>query len=236
MSDTPDRVDPSAAAMQGVNGYWRALDADDIRRGEHRTMIGAMWDDIGTLQFEFLRRQGLQPFHRLLDVGCGSLRGGVHFVRYLDKGRYCGIDANASLVDAGHHELALAGLDQRGARLVADANFDVGRFGETFDYAIAVSVITHLFTDHIQACLKRVRHVLEQNGTFYVTFFEAPETAHLDPITHAPGEITTSYTQDPFHQSFEELQTLAARVGMRARLIGDFGHPRGQRMAAFSPL
>lgn len=233
MSQRADRVDTSAAALQGVNGYWRALDADDIRRGEHRTMVGAMWDDIGRLQFEFLRAQGLQPQHRLLDVGCGSLRGGVHFVRHLDPDRYCGIDANASLVEAGHHELALAGLEGRGARLLADADFRVGHFGERFDYAIAVSLVTHLFFNHIQICLSRVAAVLAPGGRFYVTYFEAPEAAHLEPITHPPGEIVTAYAHDPFHQSFTELAALAERAGLSAENIGDFGHPRGQRMAVF---
>ncbi len=233
MADEEKRVDATAAAMRGVNGYWRALDADDIRRGEHRTMVGAMWDDIGHLQFEFLRAQGLEPRHRLLDVGCGALRGGVHFVRYLEPGRYCGLDANASLIEAGHHELAAAGLADRGARLAADGGFDVGRFGERFDMAIAVSLVTHLYANHIQICLARVAQALAPGGRFYVTFFEAPRAAHLAPITHAPGEITTHYANDPFHQSFDELAMLGARAGLRATLIGDFGHPRGQRMALF---
>lgn len=228
-----ERVDATAAALRGVNGYWRGLDADDIRRGEHRTMIGAMWDDIGRLQFEFLRSEGLEPRHRLLDVGCGSLRGGVHFVRYLEPGRYFGLDANASLIEAGHHELALAGLADRGAHLAADGDFDVGRFGERFDMAIAVSLVTHLYANHIQTCLSRVAAALAPGGRFYVTFFEAPNAAHLAPITHAPGEITTRYASDPFHQSFDELATLAGRAGLHARCIGDFGHPRGQRMAVF---
>ena len=228
-----ETVDAVAASMRGVNGYWRALDAEDIRRGEHRTMVGAMWDDIGRLQFEFLRAQGLEPHHRLLDVGGGALRGGVHFVRYLEPGHYCGLDANASLIEAGHHELALGGLADRGARLLADGDFNVGRFGERFDMAIAVSLITHLYTNHVQICLARVAEALVPGGRFFVTFFEAPHSAHLHPLVQPPGEITTHYANDPFHQSFEELATLATRAGLEASRIGDFGHPRGQRMVVF---
>ena len=233
MTSGNPRVDPTAAALQGVNGYWRALDAEDIQRGEHRTMVGALWDDIGRLQFEFLKHEGLEPRHRLLDVGCGALRGGVHFVRHLDPGHYCGIDANASLIEAGQHELALAGLDDRGAELLADVDFNVAAFGQRFDFAIAVSLVTHLYFNHIQICLARVAQSLATGGRFYVTFFEAPHAGHLAPINHAPGEITTAYAHDPFHQSFDELATLAGHAGLRAELIGDFGHPRGQRMAVF---
>ena len=54
------------------------------------------------------------PHHRLLDIGCGALRGGVHFVRYLEDGNYAGLDVNRSLIAAGHRELQSAGLHEKG--------------------------------------------------------------------------------------------------------------------------
>ena len=84
-----------------VNTYGRQLTEEEIRSGWHRQFVGGAWEEIGRLQFEYLRRQGLRPQHLLLDVGCGALRGGIHFVRYLEESHYCGIDINASLVEAG---------------------------------------------------------------------------------------------------------------------------------------
>jgi hypothetical protein len=55
-------------------------------------VVGGMWDEIGKLQFEFLVKEGLNPEHFLLDVAWGSLRVGVHFVRYLESDCYKGID------------------------------------------------------------------------------------------------------------------------------------------------
>lgn len=219
--------------MRGVNTYWRALDTDAIARGAHRELVGGLWDAIGRLQFEFLIGAGLQPHHRLLDVGCGALRGGVHFVGYLDPGHYAGIDANASLLEAGKQELAAAGLADRGAHLIANADFDVGRFGQRFDFALAVSLFTHLYLNHIQICLTRVAAVLAPGGRFHATFFEAPTPAHVAPITQMPGGQVTHYAADPFHQSFRELATLAKNAGLVAERIGDFEHPRAQRMIAF---
>lgn len=66
-----------------------------------------MWDELGKLQFDLLVQQGLKPQHFLLDVGCGSLRGGVHFIRYLEPGHYFGVDESRELLDAGRRiELA----------------------------------------------------------------------------------------------------------------------------------
>ena len=85
-----------------------------VKAGQHRELVGGLWDEMGELQMEFMRSRGLLPQHRLVDIGCGSLRGGVHFVRYLDPGNYYGLDHNQSLLDAGHGiELAAAGLQDR---------------------------------------------------------------------------------------------------------------------------
>ena len=75
-----------------INGYGRQLTDAEIESRAHRELVGGLWEELGVLQFEFLVKRGLKPHHRLLDVGCGALRGGVHFVRYLDPGCYHGID------------------------------------------------------------------------------------------------------------------------------------------------
>ena len=43
-----------------------------LKLGKHRQVVGGMWDEIGTLQLEFLKGRGLQAHDLLLDVGCGS--------------------------------------------------------------------------------------------------------------------------------------------------------------------
>jgi SAM-dependent methyltransferase len=96
----------------------------------------------------------------LLDLGCGALRGGLHFIRYLDTGNYYGMDVNASLIDAGKRELEEAKLADRKPQLLVTEGFELGAFATTFDYAIAVSVFTHLPMNHIIQCLVNVRPVL----------------------------------------------------------------------------
>ena len=69
------------------NVYGRQLTPEEIAAGLHREMVGGMWEEMGRLQLEFLQREGLTPEATLLDVGCGCLRAGVHFVRFLEPGR-----------------------------------------------------------------------------------------------------------------------------------------------------
>ena len=42
----------------------------------HRNTIGGNWNEMGKLQNNLLLEQGLKPHQILMDIGCGSLRGG----------------------------------------------------------------------------------------------------------------------------------------------------------------
>lgn len=216
------------------NAYGRQLTADEIADGAHRDFIGGMWETMGEMQLAFLQAQGLRPDHTLLDIGCGALRGGVHFIRYLAAGNYYGLDINASLIAAANHELQVEGLLDKQPHLLVDSLFEAHRFGQRFDYAIAQSVFTHLPMNHIIRCLAETQRVLAPGGTLFATFFEAPASAHLGQVAHAPGEIVTSYDQDPYHYSVDEFHWMAAAAGLTLHPIGDWNHPRAQRMLSFS--
>lgn len=225
--------DRLALEMAGVSEYALAWDDSELQYRNPREFIGGLWDEVGSLQYQFLLDQGLQPSMDLLDVGCGCLRGGLHFIRYLEPGRYVGVDINASLLRAGMLELRDASLLDRGATLQQTEHFDLQSLGRTFDVAIAISVFTHLFFNHIARCLHGIKRVLSSSGVFYATFFKAPTRLHLDPISHEPGGISTSYDKDPFHCHPQELAELAAWAGLQADYIGDWSHPRAQQMIAF---
>jgi cyclopropane fatty-acyl-phospholipid synthase-like methyltransferase len=193
-----------------------------------------MWNEIGKLQFDFLRTHGLLRQHKLLDIGCGALRGGIHFINYLDPGNYYGLDLNSSLIEAGRHELALAGLAFKNPHLAVSESFELQQFGEKFDYLLAVSVFTHLYANHILRCLAAAREVLAPDGKFFATFFAAPHSIHVAPIVHQPGGVKTEYDCDPFHYSPDEIRAMAKLADLSVEFIGEWNHPRGQQMLAFS--
>jgi hypothetical protein len=222
-----------SAAMANVNAYHRELTPEQIARGEHRHFVGAMWEEVGQAQFDFLKERGLKPEHKLCDTGCGALRAGIHFVRYLDAGNYYGLDINASLIEGGRLELDQAGLGGKAANLLVNDSFEMSRFGAKFDYLIAASLFTHLFANHIVRCLVEVRKVLAPEGQFFATFFQAPTSAHLEAIKHEIMGTITQYDRDPFHYSFEEMDFLGKVAGLRTELIGKWC-PRDQRMLVFT--
>jgi SAM-dependent methyltransferase len=227
----PSRLDP---VLLRLRGSWAQRLVDP---NWHRRAVGGRWEEMGRLQFDYLVAQGLEPSHAMLDVGCGSLRGGIHFIRYLDAGKYTGVDINPRLIDAGKRELRAAGLDAKRARLLVTRGFDFEKAGPTFDYALAQSVFTHIPLNDVTRCLVNVAKVLNSGGRFYAT-------VHLDPrgkngvsdLDHERPDgsiLATHYDRDPFHYALETLEWACEGTGLKVSCLGDWGHPHGQKMLLF---
>jgi ubiquinone/menaquinone biosynthesis C-methylase UbiE len=201
---------------------------------DHRAVVGGLWEQMGQKQFDYLVEQGLRPDHMFLDVGCGSLRGGVHFVRYLEPGRYHGLDIQQPLLDAGRKELAAAGLDPASASLLQDDAFRFGRFGRQFDFALAQSVFTHMPLNPIMRCLAEIERVLVPGGRFYATFFEHPGPRLNTEALQQPKGVTTYPDADPFHYDPDVFRWAVEGSTLDVSLVGDWDHPRNQQMLVFA--
>lgn len=196
----------------------------------HRAIVGGRWDDIGRLQHDFLLDQGLAATDRLLDIGAGAFRGGVHFAATLAPGHYFAIDRSADLLEAGYvAEIVPAGLGARFPRsnLAAVEDFSPP-FGVTFDVALAVSVFTHLPLPHLETCLRNLRPQMQRGGRLFVTVFEGPP----DVTVERPDGIITYPDRDPFHHARHDLLGLG-KGDWAGVWLGAWGHPRDQQMVVF---
>lgn len=201
---------------------------------DHRKAVGGLWDELGRKQFDFLVAEGLKPDDRLLDVGCGSLRGGVHFVRYLAAGCYHGLDIDARLLAAGRRELEAVGLDPSAATLIQDDAFRFSRFKTDFGWALAQSVFTHLPLNTIMRCLGEIERVLTPGGRFYATFFENPgPRLRLDSFRPSTN-LVSFLDADPFFYDPDVFRWAVEGSRLNVELVGDWGHPRNQQMLLFT--
>jgi SAM-dependent methyltransferase len=219
------------------NVYARQLSADEIAAGRHRHLVGGMWDEVGPRQLEFLAGQGLRPSLRLLDLGCGCLRGGIHLVRFLAPGNYYGIDVNESLLAAGRLELEAAGLGDRlpPGNLLCDDRLGGGRFGVDFDVVLAHSLFTHLPAAWLRRYLHEAPGHVAAGGRVFVTYFEQPEGwPAAAPLPHQPGGIVSFADRDPFHYRVQDLEACTVGLPWKLEVIGEWGHPRDQRMALYT--
>jgi len=232
--DIPD----AGATTVTWNQYHRELTDEEIVHGAHRDFVGGLWNELGLLQRDFLIAQGLKPTDDLLDVGCGCLRAGVHFIRFLDPGRYHGVDSNASLLKAGLEvEVPRAGLQDRlpTGNLLCDDRFQFSLLGKRFGFALAQSLFTHLPLNHIRLCLIELARCMDPGGRFFATYFESPKDEPWEqPRRQPPAGLETFADRDPFHYRFSDLVWCAAGLDWSVRRHGEWGHPRGQVMAEFT--
>ncbi len=209
-----------------------------IAEGMHRNLVGGFWDEIGQLQLDFLKQQGLSPEHRFLDIGCGCLRAGVKIIPYLDPNNYYGVDAEKALLDVGYsQELAQAGLSDRLDRnnLFCSRLFKHERLEEnTIDMGISVSVMTHLPLNYLKICLQNSARYFKSGAKLFLTFFELPvEELFSEKYTNDKG-ISTIGFKDPYHYYADDMLFSAHGTPWKARYVGDWEHPRGQQMIEYT--
>jgi hypothetical protein len=146
-------------------------------------------------------------------------------IPFLESGHYLAIEKEDGLVRAGLEKELDPGVEaEKRPNIVVSSEFEFERPGPPADLAIAQSLFTHLPSDRIRLCMRKLRPALVENGRCYATFFETTR-----PVAN-PLEAHD-------HQSF--LYTRAAMLafgeeaGFTARYLGAWNHARGQVMVEF---
>lgn len=196
----------------------RALDLRDRAGGRaDRLVPPRRLDFVGHSDFvdtgdeflgHFVELGGLQPHHRVLDVGCGIGRMARPLAGYLGaEGGYDGFDVNREGIGwcrrrygrRQNFHFTVADLYNRrynpgGAHAASEYRFPYE--DETFDFAILASVLTHLLEADAEHYLAEVRRVLGPGGRALTTWFLLEEESRrliaagesglefLDPENH----------------------------------------------------
>jgi ABC-type polysaccharide/polyol phosphate transport system ATPase subunit/SAM-dependent methyltransferase len=209
--------------------------ADAMDRAWHRTAVGGKWEEAGEWQFEFLRRQGLQSHHFVLDVGCGSLAGARHLLPYMDQSHYWGYELVRDLFEAGVEvELKRANVRPERGHFMINDTFDFSECPYRFDVAIADSFFRRLSMNRIARCVTSVLKHLRPGGRFFATWLENPDSRNLEPLRHSDGLV--SYPdREPYHYSFDMLVTLCGALGAHAERLTEPAHPRSEAVLVITP-
>src|SRR5207253_1307572 len=75
---------------------------ENYARGDVNRAVGSdspeHWLAFGQTQFDYLVDAGLQPGHRVLELGFGNLRLGWRLIEFLDAGNYVGLEISPLMV------------------------------------------------------------------------------------------------------------------------------------------
>lgn len=203
-----------------------------LAQGRHRDVVGGRWDETGRLQLRLLQEAGMQPHHRLLDIGAGSLRLGCRAVPYLAPGHYWGTDASGALMARGR-AVELADPDRLPpAHLIEDADFAFPAVPASIDFAIAFAVFTHLPSDCLAPALASVRARFPTLQRLLFTVFLAPD-GHAGPLRQPDGVVTHA-DRPPYHRPAADVLDDARAAGFAAA-FRDARLPRGQLLCLAVP-
>lgn len=217
-----------AGAVSGGDGTVKTVEAAGngnerpgmgLKPGDphYRSWVGRPenYDLKAAMQATLLLSAGLRETHKLVDVGCGSLRAGRMFIPYLMPGNYYGIEPNQWVVEEGiANELGRSILDVKRPNFRYVDDFSADGFGVEFDFGLAQSVFSHTYPDMTLAGLKGIGGSLAPNGKLFANYVDREETTEDGSGWLYPG--CTTFTWDRMTGILEE----AGLVGRRINWIG----------------
>lgn len=202
----------------------------------YRAFVGPPgdYDLIAAMAFSLLTTLGLRQSHRLLDIGCGSLRIGRLLIPFLNAGNYTGIEPNKWLVEEGiRRETGRDLIRIKKPDFIFSDNAKTLKKERPFDFALAQSIFSHCTLELIERWLLEIWGVLSPEGALVATFKEGDKDYHhergiAEEDIQGDGWIypkCPSYRVDTIHD-------LAAKTGFRFQRL-DWLHPR-QTWALFA--
>lgn len=192
----------------------------------YRAYVGneSKYDINSAIQFNLLTVLGLREYHKVLDIGCGSLRVGRLLIPYLDKRGYCGIEPEKWLVDDGiNNEVGESLIRMREPRFIHSRDFPVASFNERFDFVLAYSIFTHASQEQIKKCLKNVEKNLvegdetKRGGIIIASFMLGNEDYMGDKWVYPSHTGRTEngfvkYTEDTIKRMAAESNLFCSRI------------------------
>lgn len=140
---------------------------------EHHSNYGEPWAG-GRDVFEFLAESvHLKPNSHVLEIGCGTLRVGLHFIRHLNPGHFHCLERDElSLMAAFRYELPSQGLLHKRPLIVKGENMDFTKFGSgvLYDLIYASAVFLHMPDKLVWVGLERLASKLKpHDGRIFVS-------------------------------------------------------------------
>ena len=160
------------------------------------------------VQTRALAKLGLQPDHRLLEIGCGPIQAGAPLIRYLEPGNYTGVDISAERLAAAREVVRAFGLEDRNPRLIRSDDFGLDQLeSQSFDRIWSFHVVIHLPMEAVVRFMQAVATLLRPGGTAWFSAWVTPDREEFNrrgswlefPVTEAGSAF---------------FQTAAANVGL----------------------
>lgn len=202
-----------------------ALDIDDPELEQKlerlRGPLGA-WRIDREVQVLALEKLGLQPGHRVLEIGCGPLQVGAPLIRFLEPGNYTGVDISADRLAAAAEVIHRFNLESRSPRLILSDEFGLDQLEPaSFDRIWSFHVVIHFPKHAVIRFMEAVATLLKPGGIGWFSAWVTPE--------RTPFHTRGSWLEFPVTEAGNDFfQAAAAGAGLACVSLGtleDWGLP-----------
>jgi SAM-dependent methyltransferase len=203
----------------------------------------------------FVELGGLRPEHRVLDIGCGIGRMAIPLTGYLDRGSYEGFDVGKEMVGwckrritarYPSFQFAWAPIFNRKYNPFGTVSAGEFRFpyeDDSFDFAFATSLFTHMTGAEVRHYLAEIQRVLKPGGKALLTFFLiTPESeAEIDSgraafeFSRGAGDEWTTDPRLPEEAIAFELDQVREMIGASGLSLREPIHRGGWAQAPAAP-
>jgi 2-polyprenyl-3-methyl-5-hydroxy-6-metoxy-1,4-benzoquinol methylase len=203
-----------------INKKW----IDKVRQSKnYKQWVGKVNDLTGSIQFNILTMLGLREHHYLLDIGCGSLRGGKLFIPYLLIGRYFAIEPERWLIDeAIKNEISYGLVNIKKPKFDNNDKFNLKVFNKQFDYILCNSVFIHASKKQIEKCISQIKMIKKEDGYFVFNYIEGDDNKNEN--WSYPSHVT--YTENTIRKIVEKNNLVYQSI--------DWYYPGGQKWVLVS--
>jgi len=154
--------------------------------------------------FDFLEGEGLRPGEYVLEVGPEVPNTPHRLLQFLLEGHYWG--CMPERVDEAPH---------------------------TWDVAVANSLFPLQPFNNVAKTIASVVRRLKPSGRLYATWYENPDPANFEPITH-PNGLTTYSDREPYHYPLVLIEQVCRSLGATAERLASASHWRGESVLRIS--
>lgn len=189
------------------------------KKHELELMVGPLgyWKKLQAYQLNLLKVNGLKPGHKLLDIGCGPLQGGIAFIKYLDSNNYYGIDIKQESLDAGKQQIKKFQLEKKNPFISLSNSFGRKELSKVkFDFIWASQILYYFDDKKLTSLMEWLSICLQDEGKFLG-----------DIIGPKHYEFKTK-EHNWFLHTADSLENIAKNFNLKVHNLGEiesFGYP-----------
>jgi SAM-dependent methyltransferase len=154
--------------------FWTKREVKKVRQGLPHNSLGNNIVTNGIMDFWYtgarqaqrlLKIGNVEPAHRVVEYGCGSLRVAGHFIKLLDAGNFFGLDVIPDFYEMGVDNVGRALIEEKRPKMAVISRESVAE-ASAFqpDFVFAHAVVIHVHPDDLTQMFQNLASIASKPG------------------------------------------------------------------------